>query len=95
MYGDKWSPYENSASEKLGVTEYAGGSAHTKNELRKCMRHVVKVFEVPLADLTYRQKNMFSQLIRTPISSMGLAVSVGENFCSSSHRDTDMSFTFA
>ena len=35
--GQKWSPYENSsdpAKIKKGVTEYAGGRPHVKNELR-------------------------------------------------------------
>ena len=86
--GDKWSPWENSsnpAKKKLGVTEYAGGRSHLKNELRycskpkawntcsdqfcnihfrRCLKNAVSVFRLPLADLTYRQDNMLSQILR-------------------------------
>lgn len=84
--GVKWSPYENAAGCQKGVTEYAGGvSERFGKRLQKSLAKIVSVFRLPCADLTHRQANVLAQVINSPISTLGLALAMGENYHSSSH----------
>lgn len=81
LLGDKWSPY----SAVDGVTEYVGGTQTMKTDLRKSAAKIVSVFRLPMADLCHRQQKMLNQLQSSKFASLGLALAVGKNFCSSSH----------
>ena len=95
LYGLKWSPYENSPKNSMGVTNYAGTSVPVENEFKKSINHALNVFRIPLADLFIRQKMVMDLLVQSPFSEAGLAVAVGKNYASSSHVDDDIGFTFA
>ena len=95
LYGLKWSPYENSPQNSMGVTNYAGTSVPIENDFKKSIKHAVSVFRLPLADLFIRQKMVMDLVVQAPFSEAGLAVAVGKNYASSSHTDEDMAFTYA
>ena len=95
LYGEKWNPYENKKGDARGVNEYAGGIESVKTALRLSLSQVVRVFELPLRDLIWRQQKVMSYLLTTTFSSVGLALAVGKNYSSSGHMDLDSGFTFA
>ena len=97
--GSKYSPFQNGADFPLGITPYANDKTQTakylEKELKKHLKKVVGVFKKPLYDLCLRQKAIIEETSRSTLTTVGLALAAGRDYCSSSHVDDDMAFTFA
>ena len=74
FFGLKWSPYENSSNNAMGITNYVGTSVPVENGFKKSIAQAVDVFRLYL-----RQKSGLDQLVQSPFSAAGLAVAVGKN----------------
>ena len=83
--GVKYSAFENGGDLKMGVTEYAGSQDNVKTDLKRCLMNVFSVFRLPLFSLVSRQSSMHHLLVDSSFNELGLALTVGENFHSSSH----------
>ena len=83
--GQKWSPYENEEDGKRGVTDYAGGSDYVHTEVKRALRKILKVFQLPAYPILCRQRKAFDHLAKSPFTDHGLGLGVGENFFASSH----------
>ena len=55
---------------------------------------MVEIYRKPLFDLISRQTKLVEMVSADSLSSVGVSLSIGKNFCATSHFDSDMGYSF-